>query len=381
MIRSSRTPAAARAGRVVVTSGLAVALLSACGSSGVRPGAAALVGDQRITATALQQIVTRGLEDPQAEEQLGQDRPAFQRQALARLINRELLEEAADREGVTVDDGDVDLQLERFAEQAGGQEALETQAAQSGISQQDLPQFLRDVVLDQALGDELTADLDVPQDQLQQLYDQNIGQYDRVRSRHILVAQEAQARSLLAQVEEDPSRFAALAAEFSTDESNKDAGGDLGLVGRGQFVPEFEQLLFSAEPGSYDVVQTQFGWHVVNVLERQTTSLEEATPELRRGVLQQQRQQATQELLREVASDVGVKVNPRFGRWDGETGAVEALDDPNDVTTPGSDETAAPAVPGEEPPAADAPPAPEQEAPLIEEVPEGAPEPAPSPAG
>ncbi len=349
-----------RSSRLVASTGLAVLLLSGCGSGQVRPGAAAFVGEDRITVDTLQQVVERGLSDPQAEQALGQDRSAFQRQVLSRLVNREVLRAAAEREGVTVDDGDVDAQLQDFAAQAGGEEALEAQAAQNGIAPQDLQPFLRDVVLEQALGDALTEDEDVPQEQLEGLYQQNIAQYDRVRSRHILVEDEAQARSILAQVREDPSRFAELAAEFSSDTSNKDQGGDLGLQGRGQFVPEFEALLFSAEPGTYDVVQTQFGWHVVNVQERETTGLEEATPELRRAALQEQRAQATGSLLRDVASDLGVKVNPRFGRWDPETGSIEAVEDPNGVTTTAPED-------GAEAPAGEAPT--EEEQPLIEETP------------
>ena len=354
--------------RLALAAGLAVLLLSGCGEGELRPGAAAIVGEERITADDLQQVVERGLSDPQAEEQLGQDLPAFQRQTLSRLINRQVLAEAAQREGVTVTDGDVDAQLQRFAEQAGGREALEAQAAQSGISPEDLPRFLRDVVLDQKLGDALTEDVEVPQETLEQLYEQNIAQFDRVESRHILVEDEAQARSILAQVREDPAQFADLAAEFSIDTSNKDQGGNLGLAGRGQFVPEFEELLFSAEPGTYDVVQTQFGWHVVNVIDRQTTSLADARPDLRRVALQGERQQAVAERLREVAADLGVNVNPRFGEWSSETGAVEALEDPNGVTTPDADE-AEPLPEGEVPA--------EEQAPLIEE----APEPEPSPAG
>ena len=353
-----------RSPRLVVSAGLAVLLLSGCGSGSVRPGAAALVGEERITVDTLQEVVDRGLADPQAEQTLGQDRSAFQRQVLSRLVNREVLQAAAEREGVTVDDGDVDEQLQAFAAQAGGEEALEAQAAQNGISPQDLQPFLRDVVLEQALGDALTEDEDVPQEQLEGLYRQNIAQYDRVRSRHILVEDEAQARSILAQVREDESRFAELAAEFSTDTSNKDQGGELGLQGRGQFVPEFEALLFSAEPGTYDVVRTQFGWHVVHVQERQTTSLQEAMPELRRAALQEQRAEATGALLRDVARDLGVKVNPRFGRYDPETGTVEAVESPNGVTTDAPE--------GGDAPAGEAP-AEQEQPPLIDEAPEPAP--------
>lgn len=350
-----------RSPRLVASTGLAVLLLSGCGSGSVRPGAAALVGEERIPVDTLQEATERGLADPQAEQSLGQDRAAFQRQVLSRLVNREVLQAAAEREGVTVDDGDVDAQLEDFAEQAGGEDALEAQAAQNGISPRDLEPFLRDVVLEQALGDALTEDEDVPQEQLQGLYQQNIAQFDRVRSRHILVEDEAQARSILAQVRQDASKFAELAAEFSTDTSNKDQGGDLGLQGRGQFVPEFEALLFSAEPGTYDVVQTEFGWHVVHVEERETTSIQEAGPQLRRAALQEQRAQATGTLLRDVASDLGVKVNPRFGRWDPETGSVEAVEESNGVTTTAPED-------GADAPTGEAPTQEEQQ-PLIEEPP------------
>ena len=353
-----------RRSRLAASVGLAVLLLSGCGSAAVRPGAAAVVGDTRIATDRLREVVERGLSDPQAEQQVGQDRAAFQRQTLSRLINREVLAAAAEREGVRVDEGDVDAQLDEFAEQAGGREQLEAQAAQNGIAAEDLPDFLRDVVLEQALGDELTADEQVPAAQLRSLYQENIGQYDQVRSRHILVAEEARARSILADVQADPAQFEELAAEFSTDTSNKDDGGNLGAAGRGQFVEPFEKLLFSLEPGSYGVVQTEFGWHVVNVIERETTSIEEATPELRRAALQEQRASATSTLLREVADDLGVEVNPRFGRWDDQTGSVEAVEDPNDVTTTSAPEDGEPAAPED----GGSSPAPE-EAPLIEQEP------------
>ena len=320
--------------RRLALAGLAVLLLSGCGEGQLRPGAAALVGAERITSDRLQEAVERGLSDPQAAQQLGADRAEFQRQTLSRLINREVLEAAAEAEGVTVSEGDVAAQIEDFVVQAGGREPLEEQAAQGGIAPEDLPRFVRDIVLDLKLGDALTADVLVPIEQLQAGYDQNIAQYDRVRARHILVADEQTARMILEQVRRDPSRFTALAAEFSTDTTNNDTGGDLGLAGRGQFVPEFEQVLFTAQPGSYELAKTQFGWHVIHVVERQTTSLAEATPELRRVVLQDQRQQATQELLRATAARLGINVNPRFGRWDPETGAVAPAENPNDVLSP-----------------------------------------------
>lgn len=345
-----------RSGRLAAAALAAGLLLSGCAQvSEAQPGAAAVVGDASLSADDLQQLVDRSLADPAAQQQLGPDVAGFQRSLLTRFVRRALLEQIAAAQDVRVTAGDVRARVEEFTEQAGGEQQLLEQAAAGGVSRQDLDLVVRDLLLEERVGDVLTEDLEVPRAQLEQAYQAGIALYDRVETRHILVEDEALARDLLAQVQADPGRFAALAAEFSTDTSNADRGGDLGLAGRGQFVEPFEDAVFAAEPGDYLVVQTDFGWHVVNVVDRQTTTLREATPELRRQVLSQQRSEAVAEALRAQVEQQGVTVNPRFGSFDAEVLEVVAPDSAVSSPAPDPEQVVVPQQPGLDAPVDPAP--------------------------
>lgn len=80
---------------------------------------------------------------------------------------------------------------------------------------------------------------------------------------------KAKAEGILADLQKNPAAFTALAREHSACPSGKE-GGALGQFGRGQMVPEFEQAVFSTEPGQItpELIETQFGYHIIQVTDR-----------------------------------------------------------------------------------------------------------------
>jgi peptidyl-prolyl cis-trans isomerase C len=86
-------------------------------------------------------------------------------------------------------------------------------------------------------------------------------------ARHILVATEEDCNDLKTQIE-GGADFAELAGAHSQCPSGKQ-GGDLGTFSPGQMVREFDEVVFSAEVGKVQgPVQTQFGFHLIEITER-----------------------------------------------------------------------------------------------------------------
>jgi|TARA_R110001583_G_scaffold189565_1_gene352917 peptidyl-prolyl cis-trans isomerase C len=112
---------------------------------------------------------------------------------------------------------------------------------------------------------------------LKAAYDAKFAEFEPGReyhAAHILVETEDEAKALIADLDAGAD-FADLAREKSTGPSGPN-GGDLGWFGLGMMVPEFEQVVVGMEEGTVSApVQTQFGWHVIKLME---TRLSEVPP-------------------------------------------------------------------------------------------------------
>jgi peptidyl-prolyl cis-trans isomerase D len=123
----------------------------------------------------------------------------------------------------------------------------------AGVNETTFIEIQQGVLLREELYDILTADIPATEEQ--------------VWARHILVANETDALSVVGQLRSDQMPFEELALLLSQDTGSAERGGDLGWFGRGVMVPEFEQVAFSLEIGEIsDPVQTTFGYHIIQVI-------------------------------------------------------------------------------------------------------------------
>lgn len=131
-----------------------------------------------------------------------------------------------------------------------------------GISEEVLRDVYKNNILREKLLAAITADQPASEEQ--------------VWARHILVDSESKATAIT-ELLENGSDFARLAREFSSDTGSGAQGGDLGWFGRGAMVAEFEEAAFSQPIGEVGApVQSQFGYHIIQVLDRQNLPLSES---------------------------------------------------------------------------------------------------------
>lgn len=136
--------------RIAALAGTAVAGLLLAGCSSATPGAAAVVGDDRISERELTEQVEQVLR--------AQGRPvdsaseALVATTLDRMITTSLVEQFAEDQGVEVTQGELDATLANYAEASGGQEALEQTLLQQDLAPDDIPEIIRVNILAQKIG-------------------------------------------------------------------------------------------------------------------------------------------------------------------------------------------------------------------------------------
>ena len=297
----------------LVPAAVAAALLvSACGGGGGSETAAA-VGDTEISVADVREVPF---------EAEGTMPPNEFAQYLGALIQWTIIEEAAREEfGIDPTEEEVRAELDEIIGTLGTDQSVEQVAESEGLSVSTLERFARTAVIQDAVAEELSGEAEPATDEeVAQARTEAVANQTEVCVRHVLVETEEEALQAKSRIEEGED-FGEVATELSTDPSAAENGGDLECSPAGQYVPAFRDAAIAAEIDAVtDPVETQFGFHVLQVYER-TEPAEDSLPtdeELRTQLGQAARGEALQAWLMDKATSAEVTVEEEYGSWETE---------------------------------------------------------------
>lgn len=254
-----------------------------------------------------EQAARQGVPPQYAEQYIAQGGEGLMRQSIEQFIDQTLLQAETDRRAEKVTETEIEAVIARLSRNLPPDMSLTNALAAQGMTIEKLREQIVTGERMRKLFDAEAPSNTVSDADVAAFYKENEKRFateESAEARHILIAcptnASAEARAAaMASAESVRTQlvagadFAGLAAATSSCPS-KARGGSLGQVRRGQMVPEFEKATFTQEIGAIGpVVETQFGYHVVQVTKRQAagmTPLDEVSGRIREYLVSQARE-------------------------------------------------------------------------------------------
>jgi peptidyl-prolyl cis-trans isomerase C len=277
---------------------------------GAMPASQAVPGDPTVALVVDGTEITQGQIDLEMDrmmkqmggqmspQQLESMKGMLMQQATDNVINRVLLEEAIEQEGIEASQAEIDERMAQISSQFGSEEEMDNRLAMMGMTREGLMAEMGTAIKVEKLLAERGGESEVTDAQVREYYDSNPAQFEqpeRIKASHILIGIEdgatpevraekkAEAERVLAELEQG-ANFEELATQYSTCPSGP-RGGDLGFFERGRMVKPFEDAAFALDVGETSgLVETRFGFHIIKVVEREdarTIPFDEASENIR----------------------------------------------------------------------------------------------------
>ena len=275
----------------------------------------------QLVGAAMQQL--GGRVQPQQMQQIqGQMYERFKND----LISKKLMDAAVTAANIEVTTAEVNDQLEKIKASIPEGQTLEGALASQGMTLEKLTESIRTDMATRKFMDAKTADVaDATDAEAQEFYDTNPDQFkkpENVSASHILIKfdeadtdetkaeKKAQLEKIRADINAGTVAFEDAAKEHSGCPSGAQ-GGSLGTFGKGQMVPEFELAAFTQEINEVgDVIETQFGYHIVKVTDRQeagTVGFEEAKEQILGYLTNQKKQQVVGDYMKSLRDSATIE--------------------------------------------------------------------------
>jgi peptidyl-prolyl cis-trans isomerase C len=290
------------------------------------PDILARVNGETVMRTELEEYI-RNLEGQAGSPIPADQRDRIYRGVLDQLVGYKLLLQEAKARKVAVPDADVDARIAEVKKQFPSEDLfMQTLIDRKMTLDQIKADARRDMSIAKLIDAEIAPRIAVKPAQVDDFYKNNPDKFvepERVRASHILIATaenadaatKAQAKAKAQQILKDLKAgkdFAALARQHSQDPGSAVNGGDLGFFPQGQMVGPFNDAAFSLKPGATsDLVETQFGYHIIRVAEKQpsrTAPLEEMRPRIEEFLKHQNRESETESFVKALRSKSKVEI-------------------------------------------------------------------------
>lgn len=243
------------------------------------------------------------------QEQRALIEPQIQQMVMDELIQKTLLTNAAEKEGMKVADLEIEASLKEIAAQVPKGETLEDFAKSAGVS---LDRIRDQIAIDtkiRKLYEKVTAEVAAPGTaEVKKYFEEHPEEFEQkasIEASHILIstqgitdpaqlaAKEKIAKELREEIVAKKGENFAEMAGLHSDCPSKAQGGDLGEFEKGQMVPEFETAAFGQEVGAIgECVKTEFGYHIIKVAgkkEAKTLAFAEVEKDLANDLLEQRK--------------------------------------------------------------------------------------------
>jgi peptidyl-prolyl cis-trans isomerase C len=230
------------------------------------------------------------------------------------LITQKLLMQTAEDAQITIDDAMVEQQVQGATQQM------------PDVAPERLKEVIEtNMTIQKLLQQEIIAKIEISEEEAQQYYEERKDQFkepQQVKASHILVqvepdateeekqAARQKAEELLSEVQAGKN-FADV-AEAESDCPSSERGGDLGYFPRGSMVKPFEDVAFALEEGeTSDVVETQFGYHIIQLTGKKTehqASFDEVAEDVNKTLQQQKQSTAINEWITELREKTNIEI-------------------------------------------------------------------------
>jgi foldase protein PrsA len=237
---------------------------------------------------------------------------------MTQLVERELIRQEAAKRNIQVGDPEVDAKLGELKKGMSDAELAEKLKA-NGLDMAGFRSQVREQLEVERVVQVVTRETAaVPDAEVRKYYDEHTSLYDKkqeVRARHVLVKDEATAKTVQAKLK-GGADFAGVAKAYSEDPGSKDSGGDLGYFQRGRMVKEFEEAAFKTPVGQLTpIVKTQFGFHILKVEDKREPRLQpfkEVEAEIRDNMASERRRSAFSAWLEQRKQAAKIEFQPGY---------------------------------------------------------------------